>query len=365
MTHSLGLPSDFQPFHGRGSPVNPQNRFERLRCEEEPDIDVGYVEEEERPLPQTVFLRDPSVSILSKNDSPDIGFTYSVNPYRGCEHGCAYCYARPTHEYLGLSPGLDFETKILVKTEAPRLLREALGRPGWVPQVVVMSGVTDCYQPAERRFRITRQCLEVLADFRNPVAIITKNHLVTRDLDVLKELAAHRAVSVTLSITSLDPELARRLEPRASLPARRLAAISALREAGVPVSVNVAPVIPGLNDHEILAIVKAAAEAGASGAGYTLVRLPYAVKDIFAGWLEAHYPQKKEGVLSRIRSFRGGKMNDAEWETRMTGTGVYAENIANLFHVAVERAHFQQRAESVYSTADFWRGAATGQLDLF
>jgi DNA repair photolyase len=327
----------------RGSAANPQNRFERLRCEPEIDIDLGYVEEDEKPLSRTVFLRDLSASILSKNESPDLGFGISVNPYRGCEHGCAYCYARPTHEYLGFSPGLDFETKILVKPDAPRLLREALASPKWEPQTVMMSGVTDCYQPAEHRFRVTRGCLEVFAAFRNPVSIITKNHLVTRDIDLLQELAAHRAVSVTLSITSLDPELARRLEPRASLPARRLGAIEKLSRAGIPVSVNVAPIIPGLNDHEIPQIVAAARTAGAVGAGYTLVRLPYGVKDLFAAWLETHYPQKKEGVLGRICDHRGGKLYDAKWGTRRTGHGAYADNIAEMMRVAVNRAKFPAR----------------------
>jgi len=345
----------------RSSSTNPQNRFERLRCEPEIDIDPGYLEEDERPLPRTAFLRDLSASILSRNESPDIGFTYSVNPYRGCEHGCAYCYARPTHEYLGFSPGLDFETKILVKPDAPRLLREALASPKWEPQGVMMSGVTDCYQPAEHRFRITRGCLEVFAEFRNPVSIITKNHLVTRDIDLLQELAAHRAVSVCLSITSLDPELARRLEPRASLPARRLGAIEKLSRAGIPVSVNVAPIIPGLNDHEVPTIVAAARAAGAIGAGYTLVRLPYGVKDLFADWLETHYPQKKDGVLGRICNYRKGKVYDAAWGTRMTGSGAYADNIAEMMRVAVNRAKFPARPG--LSTAAFRRPAGP-QLEL-
>ena len=351
----------------RGSPINPQNRFEKLRIEPEIDMDPGYVEEEEKPAPQTVFLRDAGglqAKILSRNESPDLGFSYGLNAYRGCEHGCAYCYARPTHEYLGFSPGLDFETKILVKPEAPRLLRRELSDPKWVPQTVIMSGVTDCYQPAERRFGLTRACLEVFAEFRNPVALITKNYLVTRDLDVLSRLAEHHAVSVTLSVTSLDSELSRRLEPRASLPTRRLAAIEKLSAAGVPVSVNVAPVIPGLNDHEIPRIVAAAAQAGACGAGYGLVRFPYGVKEIFIEWLATHFPEKKEGILDRIRNFRDGQLTDSRFGTRMTGAGVYAENIASLFRVAHLRAGFPEDCPSL-STASFRRPGQASQIDLF
>lgn len=349
----------------RGSPINPQNRFEHLRIiiMDDPTIDWGYVEPEERPLPRTVFIRDITTTILSKNDSPDIGFTYSLNPYRGCEHGCAYCYARPTHEYLGFSAGLDFETRIMVKLDAPRLLREALLAPKWQPQIVVMSGVTDCYQPAESRFRITRGCLEVFGEFRNPVSLITKNHLVTRDIDVLSQLAANRLVSVTISITSLDPELAGRLEPRAALPSRRLDAVEKLSAAGIPVSVNVAPIIPGLNDHEIPRILQAAAKAGACGAGYTLVRFPHGVKDIFTAWLETHYPDKKEGVLGRVRTYRDGKLYNAEWGQRMTGTGIFAENIAALFDVWSRKVGFPGR-ESL-TTSGFRRPGVAEQMGLF
>jgi DNA repair photolyase len=242
----------------RGAAENPANRFETIHLE--PDADWNP---DDDPLPRTQFLKDHSKTAIAYNDSPDIGFGASVNPYRGCEHGCIYCYARPTHEYLGFSCGLDFESKIMVKENAPELLRAELSSPKWQPQVIVMSGVTDCYQPVERKLKLTRRCLEVLAEFRNPVAIITKNFLVTRDIDLLSELARHSAASVCVSITTLDTELRKVMEPRTSPPVARLAVIRKLSEAGIPVSVNVAPIIPGLTDHEMLAILKAAAEGGA------------------------------------------------------------------------------------------------------
>src|SRR5439155_16898176 len=236
--------------------------------------------------PATQFFRDSSRSIIARNDSPDVGFEASINPYRGCEHGCAYCYARPTHEYLGFSAGLDFESKIMVKEDAPELLEAELSSPKWKPQVVVMSGVTDPYQPVEQKLKLTRRCLEVLARFRNPVAIITKNHLVTRDADISRELAANDAAAVNVSVTSLDPKLHRVLEPRTSAPQSRLDAIAHLHAEDIPVSVMVSPVIPGLTDHEVPAILKACAEAGAQFAGYTVIRLPWAVAPLFERWLE-------------------------------------------------------------------------------
>ncbi len=246
------------PIHGRGAHDNPANRFELLHYEPDPDAPP-----DEMPAPVTRFYKDKTRSIIASNDSPDIGFDKSINPYRGCEHGCIYCYARPYHEYLGFSAGLDFETKILVKEDAPQLLRKELSSPKWEPQMVAISGVTDAYQPVERRLQITRRCLEVLAEFRNPVGIITKNHLVTRDADLLAELARHDAAIVYVGVTSLDPDLARMMEPRASAPSGRLAAVRELTAAGVPTGILIAPVIPGLNDHEIPAILAAAKEAGA------------------------------------------------------------------------------------------------------
>ncbi len=256
--------------HGRGASANPANRFEKLHVDLTDVVDVDPAEEEERPRGATRYFRDRSKTIITRNNSPDVGFETSVNPYRGCEHGCIYCYARPTHEYLGFSAGLDFESKIMVKTDAPELLRAELESRHWQPQVIVMSGVTDPYQPVEKQLRITRGCLEVLAKFRNPVAIITKNRLVTRDVDLLQELAKFDAAAVNISITSLDPKLQRVLEPRTSSPEARLEAVKQLRAAGIPVGVMVAPIIPGLTDHEAPKILEACAQAGAQFAGYTI-----------------------------------------------------------------------------------------------
>src|SRR3954465_5303160 len=304
---------------GRGANVNPPNRFERLHVEADPDCP-----EEERPNPRTEFYFDSTESLLTKNDSPDVGFTYGINCYRGCEHGCAYCFARPYHEYLGWSSGLDFETKILVKTRGPELLRAELAARKWKPAPVMMSGATDCYQPAERFFRLTRGVLEVLAEFRQPVGMITKNFLITRDLDLLAELARWQCVSVSVSVTSLDSALAGKLEPRAARPEHRLRAIRMLADAGVPVGVMVAPVIPGLTDHELPAILDAAAKAGATRAGFVTLRLPHAVKDVFLQWLDDHEPGKKERVLSRMRELHGGKLYNATFGERMRGQGIFA-----------------------------------------
>ncbi len=340
---------------GRGSPVQPQNRFERLRVE----YDAG----EEPANPRTQILVDASRSIISRNDSPDIGFTAGLNPYRGCEHGCAYCYARPYHEYLGFSSGLDFETRIVAKPDAPALLREALSSPRWKPEPLAMSGVTDCYQPIERKLRITRGCLEVLAEFRNPVAVITKNHLVTRDMDLLAELARHEATCVHLSITSLDPALAGVLEPRAARPAHRLDAVRQLSEAGIPVGVSLAPIIPGINEHEIPALLDAAAKAGATTAFYTILRLPHAVKDIFRAWLEQHFPDRVEKVLARVKSLRGGRLNDTRFGERMAGEGIFAEEIERLFTVSARRAGLNRTR--IRLSCDAFRRPPGPQLELF
>ena len=348
---------------GRGASWSPANRFEKLHVDLS-DVDVADVDldEEGRPRGATQFFRDLSKTIISRNNSPDVGFETSVNPYRGCEHGCIYCYARPTHEYLGFSAGLDFESKIMVKTDAPELLRAELESPHWQPQVIVMSGVTDPYQPVEKQLRITRLCLKVLAKFRNPVAIITKNRLVTRDVDLLQELAKFNAVAVNISVTSLDPKLQRVLEPRTSSPEARLDAVKQLRAAGIPVGVMVAPIIPSLTDHEALKILEACAKAGAQFAGYTIVRLPWAVAPLFERWLEQHFPDRKEKVLGRIRHLRGnGQLNNSKWHTRMTGEGIFAEQIASLFEVGCRRAGIGKRPQ--LSTASFRR--STTQLDLF
>jgi DNA repair photolyase len=498
---------------GRGAARNPKNRFERI--EVEPDESEG-----DEPRPETVYLRDHSRSIIARNDSPDIGFDASINPYRGCTHGCAYCllgdtpilmangttrrlenirvgdeiygtvrrgayrrytktrvlnywsvkkpayhitledgtslvcggdhrfltdrgwkfvtgampgrgqrpylttndelmgtggfpvkcdiegqavksganlrvssieplgpmplfdittgtgdfiangvvshncYARPTHEYLGLSAGLDFESRILVKQDAPELLKKELSSPRWNPQVLSMSGVTDPYQPVERGLRITRRCLEVLAEFRNPVVIVTKNYLVTRDMDLLSELASHEAAAVAFSLTTLDDDLRRIMEPRTSRPARRLAAVEKLAAGGIPVGVMTAPVIPGLNDHELPNLLSAAAEAGATFAAYVPVRLPYAVAPLFEDWLARHFPERKDKVLNRIRSMRGGELNDASFGSRMRGEGLFAQHIAQLFSISCRRAGMGEARFPKLSTAAF-RGGGGAQPDLF
>ena len=334
---------------GRGASENLPNRFEPLSLERDADWNP-----EEDPAPRTQFLRDLSQSIISYNNSPDISFRAGVNPYRGCEHGCSYCYARQTHEYLGFSAGLDFESKIMVKENAPELLRRELSSKNWKPQLLAMSGVTDCYQPVERRLQLTRKCLAVLAEFRNPVCIITKNFLVTRDPDLLSELAAHQCVMVHLSINSLNLDLARQLEPRASAPAQRLAAIAALAKAGVPVGVLVAPVIPALNDHEIPSVLAAAKKAGAGWAGTEVLRLPLTVAPVFQQWLEHHFPEKKEKVLGRIRSIRGGKLNDARFGSRMRGEGIFADQISQMFRIARRKVGLAEEAPDL-STGAFRR----------
>jgi DNA repair photolyase len=346
------------PIRGRGAADNPANRFERLHYENDPDADPS-----DRPAPTTQFFKDLSRSIIAHNDSPDVGFEYSINPYRGCEHGCVYCYARPTHEYLGFSAGLDFESKIMVKEDAPELLRRELTSPRWQPRTLAVSGVTDPYQPVERRLQLTRRCLEVLAEFRNPVGIVTKNHLVTRDLDILAGLAEHQAAAVFLSVTTLDGNLARHLEPRATQPQGRLAAIEAAAKAGVSVGVLVAPVIPGLTDHEMPAILAAAAAAGARYAGYILLRLPLGVGPLFEQWLTQHYPEKKDKVLGRIRDTRGGKLNDPRFGSRMRGKGAFADLIKDVFTVACRKSGITGRGPNL-STAAFRRPKGN-QLLLF
>ena len=355
-------PTNFSAIPGRGATVNPPNRFEQLHLEPDPDAQPDFPEEE-RVAPRTEFYADASESLLNRNESPDVGAAVGLNVYRGCEHGCAYCFARPYHEYLGFSSGLEFETKIMVKLRAPQLLRRELESRRWQPQTVMMSGATDCYQPAERHFRLTRACLEIFAEFRNPVAIITKNFLITRDLDLLAELARHQCVSVSVSVTSLDSALASRLEPRAARPEHRLRAIRMLADAGVPVTALLAPIIPGLNDHEVPAILDAVAAAGATRAGHVLLRLPHAVKDIFLGWLDTHEPGKKARVVDRLQALRGGKLYDSRWGTRMTGEGIFAEQINELFRVSARRAGLNQEERPALSTAHFRRPGGV-QLEL-
>lgn len=345
--------------HGRGASWNPANRFTEIHYDVDPDAEFGC----EEGRPPTRYIEEDSSSILSKNDSPDVGYDYSVNPYRGCEHGCIYCYARPIHEYAGYSAGLDFETKIFVKRRAPELLREALSSKKWVPQTVSMSGSTDPYQPIERKLEITRGCLRVFAEFGNPVGLVTKNRMVLRDCDVLAELAEYNAAAVCVSVTTLDLSLNRKLEPRTSSPQQRLETIARLAQAGIPTGVLVAPVIPGLTDHEMPAILKAAAESGATFAGYIILRLPYAVAPLFERWLEQHYPDSKDKVLNRIREMRGGRLCDSSFETRMTGSGPFAEQTARLFEIAARKAGIADHSPELL--ARHFRPPASDQMDLF
>ncbi len=349
------------PPRGRGTATNPRPRFERLELELEAAPPEKLA---------TQFLVDHSRTVIAYNRSPDVGFDASVNPYRGCEHGCSYCYARPTHEYLGLSAGLDFESRILVKERAPELLARELESPGWKPQTLGLSGVTDPYQPIERKLEITRRCLGVLARFRNPVVVVTKNHLVTRDVDYLSDLAnpteaegrCEPAAAVFVSITTLDGELARRLEPRTSRPARRLEAISALAQAGIPVGVLVAPVIPALTDHEIPGILEAARDAGAGYAAWVMLRLPGQVSNLFESWLETWAPDRRDHVLSRIREIRGGRLNDSTFGVRGRGRGVFADQIRGLFRTSASRLGYPPERPSL-STRWFRHGSE--QFPLF
>ena len=348
---------------GRGASGNPANRFEKLHVEFDP-VERNESEDDERPAVRTQFLRDATRTIIARNNSPDVGFERSINPYRGCEHGCAYCFARPTHEYLGLSAGVDFESRIMVKENAPELLEAELASAKWKPQPVFLSGVTDPYQPVERKLRLTRRCLEVLAKFRNPVGIITKNRLVTRDIDVLKELAEHNAVAVNVSVTSLDQKLQRILEPRTSSPQARLDSVAQLHAAGIPVGVMVAPIIPGLTDHEVPAILAACGKAGAQSAGYVMLRLPWSVAPIFERWVDEHFPDRKEKIFGRVRAMRGGgeRVYDSRWSVRQTGEGIFAEQIETMFNVAKRRAGIGS-GRGELSTAAFRR--PNEQLNLF
>ncbi len=351
--------SNPDPIKGRGASWNPQNRFERLEYVR--DDEHTQNDDEPAPLPQTIFLRDPTRTILAYNDSPDVGFDTSINPYRGCEHGCIYCFARPTHEFLGFSAGLEFETKILVKEDAPELLREELMSRKYEPRTIALSGVTDPYQPIERKLELTRRCLAVLAEFRNPTAIITKNHLVTRDIDILQELAAHNAVSVHISVTTLDPHLANLMEPRASRPELRLAAIEMLAKAGIPAGVIVAPVVPAITDHELPSILTAVANAGGTSAGFVVLRLPWAVAPLFERWLEEHYPDRKEKVMNRVRELREGKLYDPQWGIRQRGKGIFAEQIKSMFDVTCRRLHLNEKHYNLSADA-FRRPATQGSL---
>lgn len=372
---------------GRGTTEMPPNRFEAFSLELEPEArpenhrilaEMGSVAAEggvadatnfvdpDFPPPQlkTHFLRDHSRSLLSRNSSPDVGFEWSINPYRGCEHGCVYCYARPSHEQLGFNAGRDFESRIVVKHDAAAILRRELAARRWKGEAIALSGNTDCYQPVERQLRLTRSCLEVLAEARNATVIITKSALVTRDIDLLASLAKRRAVQVRISLTTLDPDLARRLEPRASSPARRLEAIRKLAEAGIPVGVMASPIIPGLNDSELPAILGAAAEAGATNASWILLRLPEPVDEIFLDWLEKHRPLARRRVENLIRETRAGDLYRSEFGERMRGSGEYARQLDGLFHASARRFGLD-RPLPLLDTRSFRRPACDGrQLTL-
>lgn len=357
-TNIIYTKDSLKKFKGRGTDKNPVNRFEKLEYVRE---QIENYEDEKRP--ETQFLKDTSKSIITYNESPDTPGDASINVYRGCEHGCIYCYARPTHEYLSFSAGLDFETKILVKPEAPELLRKELSKKNWKPQALMMSGNTDPYQLIEKELKLTRGCLEVLRDFRNPVGIVTKNALVTRDIDLLKELAEYNAVSVLISITTLDNKLATLMEPRTSKPHIRLETINKLNDAGIPTGVNIAPVIPGMTDSEIPEILKQSAEAGAKFAGYIMLRLPHGVKELFLTWLEEYFPDRKQKVENRLKELFGGKMYKAEFFVRGRGEGVYAEQVASMFKIACRKYRLNEERFEL-STASF-RNPGKKQLNLF
>lgn len=345
---------------GRASGFNPANRFDEFHSEISVE-DIGD-EDAEKRVP-TEFIRDHTKTILARNDSPDIPYTYSINPYRGCEHGCIYCYARPSHEYLGYSSGLDFETKILVKYDAAALLEKEFLKPDWNSEAICLSGNTDCYQPAEQKFRITRDLLKVFLKYRNPVRIITKNFLITRDIDLLKELARLNLCGAMISITTLDVSLAHRMEPRTSIPKNRLKAIEILAKNDIPVGVMTAPIIPGLNDHEMPEILRLAAEAGAARAGFTVVRLTHALKELFTDWMQREYPAKKEKVIHAIEAVRNGKLNTSEWGKRMSGEGLMAEHLARVFELYAGRYGLNKNFAHG-NPAPFLRGGID-QINLF
>lgn len=334
-----------RPPKGRGAVTNRGGRFEARQFVAEDD-GWGILEEALQPYATTV-TPEVTRTIITRNDSPDIPFDRSINPYKGCEHGCVYCFARATHAYLGLSPGLDFETRIFSKPQAPERLREELRTPRYRCEVMALGANTDPYQPVERRLGITRAILQVLAEHRHPVCIVTKSALVLRDLDILAPMAEEGLAAVMLSVTTLDPELARRMEPRAASPSRRLETIRALTAAGIPAGVLASPMIPGLNDHELESILEACAGAGATTAGYILIRLPLELKEIFTEWLEANYPLRKDRVLNLIRETRGGELYASGFGTRMRGEGPYAELLRRRFETARHRLRLDLRGSGL------------------
>jgi DNA repair photolyase len=348
-----------------GSEIHPTNRFEKIaRIKDFEQLDEDELSAETNSV-KIEYFTDQSKSIVSTNNSPDIPFRYSLNPYRGCAHGCAYCYARNTHEYLGMDAGLDFETKIIVKQDAPRLFRDFLARSDWQVEPISFSGVTDCYQPAERQFQLTRQCIEVALNCRQPISIVTKNALVLRDLDLLKQMAAMELVHVFISISTLDDELARTMEPRTSVLRARLRAISDLAQAKVPVGALIAPIIPGLNDSEMPQVLEAVHQAGAQAAGYVLLRLPLTVEPVFLEWLRRTQPLKADKVEQRIRETRQGELNNSAFGERMRGSGEMAEQIRKLFKVFAAKWKLDSRMPPHNTTAFVPPAATSGQQWLY
>lgn len=358
----VDLAPERTPRKGRGAVTNRTNRYER---EVRVAVDDGWWQDEEDLPPfRTTVMPDASRTIIARNQSPDLPFDRSINPYRGCEHGCIYCFARPTHAYLGFSPGLDFETRLVAKFDAARLLTEELRKPSYRCAPIAMGTNTDPYQPIEREHRLTRAILQVLSDHEHPVTIVTKSALVVRDLDILGPMAERGLARVAVSVTTLDPELARRMEPRASAPHRRLETIRRLAEAGVPAGVMTAPMIPALNDHEMEAILEAARAAGARSAGYVMLRLPLEIKELFAEWLETHVPDRAKHVLSLVRQTREGKLYQAEWGKRLVGSGPYAVLMETRFAKATTRLGFERNRWQL-DTTRFRRPPRAGdQLSL-
>lgn len=351
-------------FKGRGALTNPVGRFERHDIERVHD---GWFEEEQPSSIATTVEPDHAKHVITKNDSPDVGFDYSINPYRGCEHGCVYCYARPSHAYMGLSAGIDFETKLFYKENAGKLLEQELAKPGYVPKPIMLGANTDPYQPVERGLRVTRAVLEVLARTRHPVSIISKSAMVLRDLDLLADMAKEDLVTVSISITTLSAETKRALEPRTASPQARLRAVRELNAAGVPAGAMVAPVIPAITDHEMESILEEAAAAGARWAGYVLLRLPYEVKDLFRDWLQEHFPDRAAHVMALINDMRGGRDNDPNFGSRMRGTGPMAELIRNRFNIACKRLALNTIRRDVSQPTHLFRPPLVegSQLTLF
>jgi DNA repair photolyase len=361
--HAAGRQRD-QVHKGRGAALNIEGRFERWQREA---FDDGWMDapqaggEDDVAAPKTTVSIERAKSIISTNDSPDIPFRYSVNPYRGCEHGCIYCFARPSHAYLGLSPGLDFETRLFAKTNAPELLRAELSKPGFRSDVIAFGVNTDAFQPTEKKLEITRKCLEVVSEFNQAVGLITKSALIERDIDILQSLAARKLVHVAISVTTLDHHLSRYLEPRTAAPTRRLQTIRRLADAGIPVSINIAPVIPFLTDHELETLLERGRDAGASSAGYLLLRLPWELKDLFRHWLEQHFPLKAAHVMSRVQEMRGGSDNDPNFGSRMVGDGVFARLLAQRFAKACARVGLLTRGQRGIEHLDTHRFAVPGR----